>query len=102
MHSVGMCVEMWCAQCRDMVCDVVCMFIVVVVFLLDVYGCTLSESKKTQALFRLLKVKVEREVEFQKQAFQLLGCLNTLLTAASRTRTPATHLPLPAPLVGQE
>lgn len=42
----------------------------------------LYESKKTEALFRLLKVKVEREVEFQKQAFQLLGCLDTLLTAS--------------------
>ena len=56
----------------------------------DVYGCMLTDSKKTQALFRLLKVKVEREVEFQKQAFQLLGSVNTLLTVATQTRTVVT------------
>ncbi len=51
--------------------------------LADIYGCTLSQSKTTKTLFRVLKVKVDREVQFQKHAFQLLGSINTLLTVAT-------------------
>ncbi len=42
----------------------------------------LSYSKPIAALFHIIKVKVDREVEFQKQAFQLLGTLDTILTAS--------------------
>ena len=49
----------------------------------DTYGCMLAQSKTTMALFKVLKVKVDREVQFQKHAFQLLGSIDTLLTAAS-------------------
>lgn len=50
----------------------------------------LSQSKPTMALFRVLKVKVDREVEFQKHAFQLLGSINTLLTAATAIKPSQT------------
>jgi hypothetical protein len=50
---------------------------------LDIYGRVLSQSKATMVLFKVLKVKIGREVEFQKRAFQMLGAINTLLTAAS-------------------
>lgn len=50
--------------------------------LADIYSCVLSQSKMTKALFRVIKVKVDKEVEFQKYAFQLLGCMDMLLTAA--------------------
>lgn len=45
----------------------------------DIYGTVLSQSKTTMALFKVLKVKIDREVQFQKHAFQLLGSINTLL-----------------------
>lgn len=45
----------------------------------------LAASKGTQALFRVLKVKIDREVQFQKQAFELLGTLDTILTASMAT-----------------
>ncbi|XP_064390591.1 U3 small nucleolar RNA-associated protein 15 homolog [Halichondria panicea] len=54
--------------------------------LIDIYCGMLSHSKTVLALFHVIKVKVDREVEFQKQAFQLLGTLDTILTA-----TMATH-----------
>ena len=53
--------------------------------LLDIYGGVLSTSKGVQALFRVLKVKIDREVQFQKRAFELLGTLDTILTAAMAT-----------------
>ncbi len=52
----------------------------------DIYCGMLSQSKTVLALFHVIKVKVDREIEFQKQAFQLLGTLDTILTA-----TMATH-----------
>ena len=52
---------------------------------LDIYGGVLSTSKGVQALFRVLKVKIDREVQFQKRAFELLGTLDTILTAAMAT-----------------
>lgn len=51
----------------------------------DIYGGMLSQSESTRTLFKVLKVKVDREVQFQKHAFQLLGSINTLLTAANIT-----------------
>lgn len=44
----------------------------------DIYACVLSQSKMTKALFRVIKVKVDKEVQFQKHAFQLLGCMDML------------------------
>lgn len=61
---------------------------------LDIYGGVMSASKGTQALFRVLKVKIDREVQFQKHAFELLGALDTILTATmatERQRTVASH-----------
>ena len=52
---------------------------------LDIYGGVLSTSKGVQALFRVLKVKIDREVQFQKRAFELLGTLDTILTASMAT-----------------
>ena len=48
----------------------------------DIYGGVLSSSKGTQAMFRVLKVKIDREVQFQRHAFELLGTLDTILTAS--------------------
>ena len=56
----------------------------------DIYGCMLSRSKTTMALFKVLRVKIAREIQFQKHAFQLLGSINTLLTASS-TRPNLIH-----------
>ena len=52
---------------------------------LDIYGGVLSVSKGTQTLFRVLKVKIDRELQFQKRAFELLGTLDTILTASMAT-----------------
>lgn len=51
----------------------------------DIYGGVLSSSKGTQAMFRVLKVKIDREVQFQRRAFELLGTLDTILTASMAT-----------------
>lgn len=57
---------------------------------IDIYGGVLSSSKGTQALFRVLKVKIDREVQFQKHAFELLGTLDTILTASMTTERQRT------------
>ena len=36
-------------------------------------------------MFRVLKVKIDREVQFQRRAFELLGTLDTILTASMAT-----------------
>lgn len=54
---------------------------------IDVYGRTVYGSKMTRAMFSVLKLKVDHEIQFQKRAFALLGSLDTLLTAASVQRT---------------
>lgn len=51
----------------------------------DIYCGMLSHSKTVLALFHVIKVKVDREVQFQKHAFQLLGTLDTLLTVSMAT-----------------
>lgn len=56
----------------------------------DIYGSTLPQSPPTRALFRVLKVKLDREVQFQKGAFRLLGMLDTILTAATATQRQQT------------
>ena len=50
----------------------------------------MSTSKGIQALFRVLKVKIDREVQFQKRAFELLGTLDTILTASMATERQKT------------
>ena len=40
---------------------------------------------------RLTKLKIERELEFQRRSFQLLGAIDALLTAAVATQR---HTPL--------
>lgn len=52
----------------------------------DIYAQTLPESPPTRALFNVLRVKVDREVQFQRHAFELLGTLDTLLTASTATQ----------------
>lgn len=54
--------------------------------LLDVYGRTMWESKAVKKLFQRLKNTVDREVEFQTRAFELLGTLDVILTAAMATQ----------------
>lgn len=56
----------------------------------DIYCGMLSHSKTVAALFHVIKVKVDREVEFQKQAFQLLGTLDTILTVTMATQRQQT------------
>ena len=51
----------------------------------DIYCGMLSHSKTVLALFHVIKVKVDREVQFQKHAFQLLGTLDTILTVSMTT-----------------
>ena len=52
----------------------------------------LSHSKTTQALFQVLKVKVDREVQFQHHAFELLGQLDMILCSAmTHQRQGQTH-----------
>ena len=49
----------------------------------EIYARTLPESPPTRAMFNVLKVKVDRETQFQRHAFELLGTLDTLLTAST-------------------
>lgn len=50
---------------------------------IDIYGCVTSQSKAVKALFSLLRANVEKELEFQKNAFQLLGAMDLVLTTAT-------------------
>lgn len=52
----------------------------------------LYQSKRISSLVRLMKIKMEREMEFQRRSFQLLGAIDALLTAATATHR---HTPLP-------
>ena len=58
----------------------------------DIYGDTLYQSKSISGLLRLVKGKIERELEFQRRGFQLLGAIDALLTAATATNkhTPSS------------
>lgn len=59
----------------------------------DIYGETLQQSKRIARLVRLMKIKMERELEFQRRSFQLLGAIDALLTAATATPRHAPLLP---------
>ena len=59
----------------------------------DIYGETLYQSKRIAHLVKLMKVKMERELEFQKRGFQLLGAIDALLTAATATQRHAPFVP---------
>eukprot|EP00731_Ephydatia_muelleri_P016638 Em0009g1062a len=50
---------------------------------IDIYGVVTSQSTAVRALFNLLRVKIEKELEFQKNAFQLLGAMDLILTTAT-------------------
>ena len=53
---------------------------------IDIYGTTLSMSDITKKRFTALKYRIDQEVLFQKEAFKLLGSLDTILTAATATQ----------------
>lgn len=46
----------------------------------------LSASSSTRKAFEALKYRIDQEVLFQKEAFRLLGSLDTILTAATATQ----------------
>ena len=52
----------------------------------DIYGGMLSASETTRRRFAALKHRIDQEVLFQKEAFKLLGSLDTILTAATATQ----------------
>jgi U3 small nucleolar RNA-associated protein 15 len=54
--------------------------------IIDIYGETLHQSKTIGRLVRLMKIKMERELEFQKRGFQLLGAIDALLATATATQ----------------
>ena len=56
---------------------------IVINYLADIYGAVTSQSTAVRALFNLLRVKIEKELEFQKNAFQLLGAMDLILTTAT-------------------
>ena len=62
----------------------------------DIYGETLYQSKRISGLLRLVKMKIERELAFQRRSFQLLGAIDALLTVAMTTNrhTPSSAVDL--------
>ena len=52
-------------------------------------------------MFNVLKVKIDREAQFQRHAFELMGSLDTLLTASTAVQrhqiAPTSQLPLEEP-----
>ena len=50
------------------------------------YGAVLLQSNRCSKLIKLTKMRLGREIEFQKISFQLLGTIDALLTAATATQ----------------
>ena len=55
------------------------------------YGTVLLRSNRCNKLIKLTKMRLGREIEFQKISFQLLGTMDALLTAATATQTHTDH-----------
>ncbi|XP_028406892.1 U3 small nucleolar RNA-associated protein 15 homolog [Dendronephthya gigantea] len=60
--------------------------------ILDIYGPVLGQSPKLDDMLAKLKMKIASELNYQKQAFELMGSLDTIFAvAASNREEPLFH-----------
>ena len=59
------------------------------IFILDIYGPVLGQSPKVDDMLAKLQLKIASELKYQKQAFELMGSLDTIFAVAATSRN--TH-----------
>lgn len=60
----------------------------IIIFLLaDIYTPVIGQSETADKLFTKLKNKLGRELEYQKEAFEVLGALDALVSSSTIPRT---------------
>lgn len=59
----------------------------------DIYGSVLGQSPKVDDLLAKLQLKIASELQYQKQAFELMGSLDTIfaVSAANNDVRPAEN-----------
>ena len=90
---VRACMRCVCACVRACVCACVCINIYVSTCV-DIYAGAVGESPKIDELLQKLKSRIDYELIFQQQVFQLLGAMDMIFAASlprptipSETRT---------------